>query len=274
MTAAFLVALGNEVRKGLLHAWSERLQILIELPMFAVFILLLGPILGQGQEIAAGHLRWSLDGARTSVLVVWFVPFIFFYMQVVKMFWRLLGEIQSGTIEQVYLSPLPSWLVAAAGRVVAALVETVIVAAATFAIVRVFVPLRIDWSVGALLPAVLLMVSAVGVSLMIAGATLVWKRIQLVNDTVMMVVLLASAAAIPLITVPGWWAAAGPFLPLTNGVAGLYRVLFLHQPATSPWGTGGLVWSLVTAGAYLIAGILLFRLGEWTAKRRGSLGRY
>jgi hypothetical protein len=28
----FLTALGNEVRKGLLFAWSERLQILLELP--------------------------------------------------------------------------------------------------------------------------------------------------------------------------------------------------------------------------------------------------
>ena len=37
--------------------------------------------------------------------MLWFVPFIFFYMQVVKLFWRLLGEIQSGTLEQVYLSP-------------------------------------------------------------------------------------------------------------------------------------------------------------------------
>ena len=102
-----VVALGNEIRKGLLHAWSERIQILIELPMFAVFILLLGPTLGQGHQIATGHLHWSLQSGRTSVLVVWFVPFIFFYMQVVKTFWRLLGEIQTGTIEQVYLSPLP-----------------------------------------------------------------------------------------------------------------------------------------------------------------------
>jgi ABC-type polysaccharide/polyol phosphate export permease len=274
MAIRYLAAVGNEVHKGLLQAWSERLQILIELPMFAVFILLLGPLLGQGQHIATGHVHWSLSSGTTSVLVVWFVPFIFLYMQVVKMFWRLLGEIQSGTIEQVYLSPLPSWLVAAAGRVVAALVETLLVAGATYGIVRAFVPLHIAWTPAALLPALLIVLSAVGVSLIVAGATLVWKRIQMVNDTVLMLVMLFSAAAVPLISVPGWWAGTGRVFPLTAGVASLYNVLLGHRPVATAWGMGGLVWLLVTAAAYLAVGILAFRLGEYTAKRRGTLARY
>lgn len=273
MTRAFLIAVGNEVRKGLLFAWSERLQILIELPLFAAFILLLGPLLGEGHQIAAGHLRWSLGSARISVVVMWFVPFIFFYMQVVKLFWRLLGEIQAGTLEQVYLSPLPPWLVAA-GRVVAALVETVFVAAATYGIVSVFVPLHIAWSAAALLPAVLIVVTGIGMSLIIAGATLVWKRIQLAMDGVLMLVMLTSAAALPLIAVPSWWADASRFFPLTAGVASLYRVLFLHRDVMSPWGMGGLVWLLVTAAAYLAVGILAFHVGERAARRRGTLSRY
>ena len=114
----FLTALGNEVRKGLWFAWSERLQIALELPFFTVFILLLGPMLGSGRQIAAGHLSWTLSSGRISLLMIAFVPAMFFYFQAVKLFWRLLGEIQSGTIEQVYLSPLPSWLVVAGGRVI------------------------------------------------------------------------------------------------------------------------------------------------------------
>ncbi|HET9835399.1 MAG TPA: hypothetical protein VFP88_03515, partial [Rhodanobacteraceae bacterium] len=73
-----------------------------------------------------GQVHWTLSSHTTSVLLVWFVPFIFVYMQVVKLFWRLHTEIQTGTIEQVYLSPLPSWLVVVTGRVVAATVETVV----------------------------------------------------------------------------------------------------------------------------------------------------
>ena len=269
-----LTVLGNEVHKGLLHAWSERLQILIELPFFAVFVLLLGPLVGHGQQIATGHLRWSLDSTTTSTLVVWFVPFIFFYMQIVKLFWRLLAEIQTGTIEQLYLTPLPSWLIVAAGRVVAAAVETLLVAGATYGLVDTFVPLHLTWTPAALLPAALIAVAGIGVSLIIAGATLVWKRIQLINDAVLMLIVLFSAAGVPLIRVPGWWADTGRFFPLTSGVASLNRVMRQHESVTQPWGIGGLVWLLATAAAYLTAGIVAFHLGEQTAKRRGTLSHY
>jgi hypothetical protein len=43
---------------------------------------------------------------------------------------------------------------------------------------------------------------------------------------------------------------------------------------TTPWGTGGLVWLLVTTAAYLAAGILVFRLFDRVAKDRGALARY
>ncbi|MEU9207777.1 hypothetical protein AB0D27_07425 [Streptomyces sp. NPDC048415] len=271
---SYLTALGNEVKKGLRFAWSERLQILIELPMFAAFVILLGPLLGQGDQVVQGEVTWTLDSRTTSVMVVWFVPFTFFYMQVVKMFWRLLGEIQAGTIEQVYLSPLPTWLVAAAGRAVAAFAETVLVAAGTYGIVSAFVTIRLDWSAAALLPLAMTMLASIGVSLIIAGATLVWKRIQLVNDTAMLVIMLFSASALPLIDVPGWWADTGHFLPLTDGVGGLYKALFTDEPVTAAWGMGGLVPLLATSLGYLATGILAFTLGERMAKRRGTLGRY
>jgi ABC-2 type transport system permease protein len=186
-------------------------------------------------------------------------------MQVVKLFWRLLAEIQTGTIEQVYLSPLPSWLVVATGRVVAA---------ATYGMVSAFAAIHLHWTVAALLPAVAIMISGVGLSLIVAGATLVCKRIQLINDTVLMLVMLFSAAAVPLITVPAWWADTGRVFTLTAGIASLNNVMLQDRSLTQAWGMGGLIGLLVAAAGYLLAGILAFRLGEHTAKRRGTLARY
>lgn len=269
-----VIALRNEIRKGLRFAWSERLQILIELPMFAVFIILLGPLIGQGGSLASGRVDWSLNSQTTSLMIIWFVPFIFFYMQVVKMFWRLLGEIQAGTIEQVYLSPLPPWLVAAAGRVVAALLETLFVAAATYGIVSAFVTIRLHWSLAVLLPTMAIILAAVGLSLIIAGATLVYKRIQIVNDTVLLLVMIFSASALPLFRVPGWWVALSHAFPLTDGVGGLYNIMLAHHPVTAVWGIGGIIPMFTISTAYLLAGIGAFSLGERVAKNRGTLGRY
>lgn len=110
-----------------------------------------------------------------------------------------------------------------------------------------FVEIRIAWTPAAPIPAFMIALAAIGVSLIIAGATLIWKRIQLVNDFVLTMVMLFSASAIPLIAVPGWWTASSHFFPLTDGVGSLYRTLFTDQPVTDPWGL---------------------------AKRRGTLGRY
>ncbi len=90
----------------------------------------------------------------------------------------------------------------------------------------------------------------------------------------MIVVMLASAGAVPLIAVPGWMAGAGRAFPLTAGIASLYGVMLGHRSVNALWGTGGLVWVLVTAAGYLAAGILAFRLCERVAKIRGSLARY
>lgn len=268
------VGLGNEVRKGLLFAWSEKLQILMEMPFFAIFLLLLGPLLGAGGRIAAGQVSWSLSSGRTSLLVLAFVPTLVFYFQAVKLFWRLLAEIQAGTLEQMYLSPLPPWLLAAVGRLVAALIETLVVVGLIYGIVSIFVPLHYHWHVSALLPLVLLIATGVGYSLIIAGITLVWKRIQILQEAFLMLVQVFAISALPVLAVPGWFATLGRFFPVTAAVASLYGVLLGHRPATTLWGTGGLVWLLVTAAAYLAAGIAVYRLGSRAARLRGSLGSY
>ncbi|MDR2983608.1 MAG: hypothetical protein LBV34_02095, partial [Nocardiopsaceae bacterium] len=74
-----LTALGNEIRKGLLFAWAERLQIAMELPFFGLIILLLGPMLGAGHQITAGHMSWALNSHRISLHIVALVPSMFFY---------------------------------------------------------------------------------------------------------------------------------------------------------------------------------------------------
>jgi ABC-2 type transport system permease protein len=270
----FLTALGNEVGKGLRFAWSEKLQIVLELPFFIIMVLLLGPLLGVGHQIAAGRLSWTLNGQRISMLVVAFIPFFLFYMQSVKLFWRLLAEIQTGTIEQVYLSPLPSWLVAAAGRVVAALIETLLLAGVLYGVISAFVTLHFHWTFAALLPVTFLIITGIGYSLIIGGMTLLWKRIQLLQEGVLMLVMVFAFAALPVFTVPGWFAGLGRVLPLTSPVTSLYGVMLGHRGATGAWGTGGLVELIVTAAAYLAAGITVFRVLERMTRVRGALASY
>ncbi len=62
--------------------------------------------------------------------------------------------------------------------------------------------------------------------------------------------------------------------PVTADVASLYGVMLGHRGVTGAWGTGGLVWVAVTAGAYLVAGLAVFRVLERATKARGALAAY
>jgi ABC-type uncharacterized transport system permease subunit len=271
---AFAVAIGNEVGKGLRHAWSERLQILIEVPLFVSMSLLFSLVLGRGREIAAtGHLASHLDPYRTTWLFLGFAGFAFTYLQVVKVFWRLLGEIQSGTLEQTYLSPLPAWTHVALGRVTATMVETGFVVAVMYGVTRMFVDLTFTWQPDALISVAFLIVGSLGFSLIVAGLTLIVKRMQLVNDLVLGLMMLVSGAILPLAALPPWASGLAWPLFLTQGVAGLRTTLLYGRPLPT-WGIGGMVGLAAISLAWLAAGVLVFAFAEKIARRQGSLARY
>ena len=271
---AAATAIGNEIRKGLLHAWAERLQILIEMPLFLAFFLLVALILGRGEQIASGHLDWRFDPAEVSTLIVGFAAYMFWYLQTAKLFWRLLGEIQSGTLEQVYLSPLPAWLVTAAGRVLATVVETTFVVGIVSAVVYAVVPFHIFWQWQALLPMVLIVMGSVGYSLMEGGLTLIWKRVEMIHELALGLMAFLSGALLPLDRLPGWMTDIGRFTPISQGVVGL-RALMVHGHASIPSSAdGSLAWTLGISLAWLLLGIAIFSWGGSIARRHGSLGRY
>ncbi len=266
-----LTAAGNETAKGLRHGWSERLQILIELPLFVTFVLLLGFTVGQGTTIATtGTLNWTLDPRQAGWLFIGMAAFTYTYLHVQKLFWRLLAEIQAGTLEQTYLSPLPSWVHVVGGRVLAAIAETTVVVAVMYGVTSLAVPLGLHWRLASLVPLALLVVGAAGLALIVAGITLVWKRIQMLNDLVLLAALFFSGAVLPLAEMPGWAKTVGTPLFMTHTVAGLRTVMVDGQPLTLS-GSGGLAWMLGTTAAWFIAGLLVFGVCERIAQRHGTL---
>lgn len=273
-TRRMATAIGNETVKGLRHGWGERLQILIEMPLFVIFVLLLAYTVGQGAAIAeTGQIDWTIDPRHAAWLFIGVAAFTYTYLHLQKMFWRLLAEIQSGTLEQTYLSPLPSWVHVVGGRVVAAVAETAIVVAVTFGVTSLVVRLDLQWRVDALVPLALLIVGAAGLALVVAGITLVWKRIQMLNDLVLLGVFFFSGAVLPPVEMPGWADAVGTPLFMTHAVAGL-RTVMLDGDTLAWGGTGGLAWMLGTAVAWFASGLLVFRFCERIARRQGSLSHF
>jgi ABC-2 type transport system permease protein len=266
-----LTAVGNEIVKGLRHGWSERLQILIELPLFVGFLLLVSFTAGKAATIVAGGtLDWTLEPRRATWMLLGMVAFTYAYLHVQKMFWRLLAEIQAGTLEQTYLSPLPSWVHVVAGRIVAAVAETAVVVAVMAGVTSLLVRLELHWHAAILVPLALLVVGAAGLALAIAGLTLVWKRVQMLNDLALLLVMFFSGALLPLQALPRWGQAVGTPLFLTHAMTGM-RTVMLDGAPIPVGGHGGLAWMAGTAAAWLAFGLVVFRACERIARRRGSL---
>ena len=266
--------IGNEVVKGLQLGWSERLQILIEMPLFVSFVLLLGYTIGTGDQIlTTGHINWTLDAYRAAWLFLGMGAYTFVYLLVQKVFWRLLAEIQTGTLEQTYLSPVPPWVHIALGRPLASIVETTAVVGVMYGVTSLLVRLELAWRLEALIPLLSLIVGGIGLALMVAGLALVWKRIQMMNDLVLMLIMFFSGVALKLDNLPAWAEPIATSLFLTHAIAGI-RTVMLDGGHLAVAGTGGLEWLAVTAAGWFLAGVAVFKACERTAQRRGALSLY
>jgi ABC-type multidrug transport system permease subunit len=272
--AAVVVAIGNEVDKGLRFGWAERRQIVLELAMFVPLFLLFAAVAGQGDAIVAGRFEWTFDDRRTASLLVGFSLGMFFFLQVQKYFWRQLGEIQAGTLEQVYLSPLPWWALAAMGRVLAGILETAFVIGILNLAVALTVGVHIPhWDPTALVPLGFLLIGSVGYSLAIGGLTLLWKRIEMLNEMLLVVLFFAGGVMVTLDDMPSWMAAIGRFLPVTHPIAAA-RAILLDGGGLALGGDGGLGPMAALAAAWLTAGAYAFHRAARRVRRDGSLTRY
>lgn len=269
----FAIAAGNEVVKGLRHGWAERTQIMIEMPLFITFVLLISFISGQGEQVLNRELDWSLDPRKASWLFIGLGTYIFLYLQVQKLFWRLLAEIQSGTLEQTYLSPLPSWVHVLLGRAVASVAETALVVGIIYLVIGLAVELDYSWRFDAVLPLLALLVGGAGFALVLAGLTLLWKRVEMVNDMILLFTMFFAGSVVPLGQLPPLADRISPLLFLAHVNEG-FRITLFEGRALPLWGTGGVAALAVTAGAWFLGGLAIFRACERRARVKGTLIRY
>ncbi len=260
---AFATAIGNEIVKGLIDLWRGKLASLLELILFALFFLAITFALGRG----------TFHREQVAPLLLGFVGYIFFHMQTNRLFWGLLGEMQSGTLEQMYLSPLPSWLLTI-GLQVASVVEAALSALVLALLINLVVSVTIPLQWAALLPLAMLVLGSVGYSLILGGLTLLFKRLEVLKELFQVVVLIFGGVLVSLDHMPGWMATIARFLPLTPGVEVLRKLLLDQVELRTLAGDGTLLWLVGSAAAYLLLGIVIFRWCERIAKRRGTLGQY
>lgn len=258
---------GAEVHKGMVNFAVQWRSILVQVVIYPVFYLLVVLFMGRGQ-------------LRTDLLVagvLGMVPFTFIYEQVNRSFWSYLGDIQSGVLEQTYLTPLPSWALIL-GRQVASFFSALPQAAAVYIVGTAVIAAHdasMPFDAQVLVPLAAIVLGTSGLALILSGLTLLYKRVEIATQISVALWFIAGGTFVPLIDMPGWSAFLSRLLiPIAPGIEAMREILLKGRSLTGLQDGWGLGWLLLQPVLLLLAGGVLFVRLERLAKRRGTLGRY
>ncbi|GLZ78119.1 hypothetical protein Afil01_29260 [Actinorhabdospora filicis] len=255
-------SVANEIGKGLLDLVTGWREMVIQMITFPVFYLLIVLFIGRGQ------LRADL----LAPVLIGMVALTFIHEQVNRVFWSYQGDIQSGVLEQTYLTPLPSAL-RILGRQVSAAVAALPTALSVLATGYVAIALnggRLAFDVRILVPVTAIAVGTGGLALILCGLTLVYKRIAIITQVSVAVYAIAGGTLVPLTSMPGWTATLSRlFVPIAPGIEAMRNILL-----TGPHSGWGPAWLLLQPVLLLGIGVAVFTALERLARKRGTLGRY
>ncbi len=209
----------------------------------------------------------STFGERLDAVVVGYVIWTLVLYIVNDIATNLQLEAQTGTLEQVFLSPFGAPRVFLA-RAIASLTLRLLLILVVLTIIIAMTGSQLAFPALLLLPLATLLLSAYGLAFFIGSFALVFKKVQQLLGLFQFVLLFLLAAP-----TEDWSGSARlianllPILPST----GLLRDLMARGEALD-W--GGWAIALANGIIYFTLGTLVFRWAEKQAKRQGTLGGY
>ena len=259
IVSAIRAVLG-ETQKGLWLLWGHRSVVLLEIISMVTFYPFLQFIIGNG----------TINRALVPPTLLAFLALPVLYLAILKLVGDLLEEVNSGTFEQMHLSPFsPTSLLV--GRLLAFVFEGVLIAVIVGVLMtwglRVSIPLRVS----GLLPAALTVIDIIGFALLIGGLALVLPQIGALAHLFSGLVFLLNGTFIPLEWYPAWVQTLARFLPTTLGIEVARKVVLEGQSLASVWNDGTLPWLIIYTVGLSVLGWCVFLLNDRRAMQWGTL---
>jgi ABC-2 type transport system permease protein len=261
---AGLLMLGNETVKGLRVMWVHKAPLILELVLLSATYWGIQLFLGGGRYVHE-LLAMTFPG---------YLAYVVSYIVLLRMVSGLLEEMFTGTLEQSLLSPLRPW-VQSIGRLVAGLVEALVIAATVGAVyLAIFagmgIELAVDWSV--LVPVVVTVADIAGFAMFIGGVALVVNSIGAIVHVIQGFVMFLNGALIPIFAFPAGLELAAKFVPTTLGVDAIRQLTTGGEALGDLWVNGTLPWALMHAAAMLLLGWTFYQAAVRRGLREGRLG--
>jgi ABC-2 type transport system permease protein len=259
----WLLIIFNETHKGLLLRWSYKFDLFSQIFFYAFMFV--------GFTFFQGDASRNTDKIASALLgyLLWF------YLMHIggSMGSQLREEAQTGTLEQMYMSPAPSGLVQIGRSLSPLLIATplgIVIAAPLVLLYR----LNIPWVWGAAPIFLLTILEVYGYAFVVGGATLLFKNVDNLAALFRILLLFLNGAFRPIDEMPAWLASLARALPTTQGVVVLRQVVLEGRSLASVWTDGSLVWLTLHAIIYFVLGWGVYAICERQARKEGLLGQY
>lgn len=263
MITAIPIVISGEVWKGLRTSWTYKTNTLISLVTLALIFLGIAYFM-QGGVFDADYMTSTLLG---------YVTWMYTALAISDMSNGLSREMQTGTLEQMSMSPVPVAIILL-GRVLANLIITTLqVAIMVGSMMLVFgirFPLR--WQGVPVLTITWL--GILGFGYLIAGAMLILKQVAALAGFLNNMLAFFNGSFLPIAALPAWLAAIARILPSTQGIEVLRKVVLDGKSLIYVWKQGSLIWLCVHSALFLVVGTTVYILCERIARKKGTLGQY
>ena len=263
MLRTAVLATVNETRKNVLVIMSYRFNLLAEL--LTLFFVYTGVMfmIGDGK----------FDPVRMAPTLLGYLVWYYALIAIGNMSYGLAEETQTGTLEQMYMSPAPTGMLLL-GRSLATFIwstgQILLLGLIIVVLLNIQIPLRAE----GLVPFAFTMIGLFGFGFMIGGATLVFKHVQALSNLIQNLLLFLNGSILPVDKFPHWLELIARALPSTQGIIVLRNVVLNGQSLSDTWADGSLPFLVIHSLVYFVGGLLIFKYCEGIARRRGSLGQY
>lgn len=253
----------NECYKRLIILWSYRFNFLTETLMIGFLFIGISFFVSGGrptpEQMAPallGYLTWTFAAFAIG-----------------DMSQGIREETQTGTLEQMYMSPLPTGLLLVGRSVSSLLINSalvILVGGTLMLLLGIRIPVRLQGA-----PVFILTITGLyGFAFLLGGATLVFKQVSALSNMLSNLLLFLNGSFLTVERMPTWLENAARSLPTTQGIDVMRRVILDGFPLTEVWRDGSLVWLIVHSALFLLVGWTVYLWSERVARKRGLLGQY
>ncbi len=256
------LAIFNEVKKGLYINWYYRFNLVNEFIALSIDFI--------GMIYLMNYNQSNVEGYGESLLgyIIWV-----YASYILEASYQLTLEGRSGTLEHMYMSPMPPVIIFIGNTCSILASCTILITIMSIFIVFIGnIAFPFAW---AGIPIFFLtLLGLIGFGLSIAGAALLYKNVYGLVYLISTALFYLDGSMAPIDNLPAGIQLIAKSLPTTQGIAILRNIIFHQKTIADIWSDGSLVAVCLNSAFYLISGLIIFRYCEVQAKIQGKLGLY